>query len=429
MSGRTFDWEELRRKPAAILGAGVSGSGAGTLLGSMNWEYATFDEQSRAFGWAEAQACSVVVVSPGFAVAHPWVKLAHKAGVETFGEVDFASAFWSGRVVAVTGTNGKTTLVHFLARLLKQSGRVAYVAGNVGKSFAELVAESSKEDATAVLELSSFQTETLKILRPDSVIWSNLDEDHLDRHGDFASYFQAKARLVDRLANGFFISGASVLAACRSLGMSLSSKPFVALRQDAEKISLPAGSPFRTFPQKENLAIAMAFAEEEGISDNDFEHALQGFRGAPHRLEQVTKVGQATFWNDSKATNFSAALAACRNLDCKPFWIGGGQSKGGNLEVFGKRLKNLVSRAYLIGETGPTLGKILSSIGLRALVFNDLAKAVGAAFDDVCEATDVLFSPGFASFDAYSNYASRGKSFVDIVLRLKNPVRRRNAVT
>ena len=429
MSRGSLDWKKLRRKPAAILGAGVSGSGAGTLLRSLDWEYATFDEQSRAFGWAEAQACSIVVVSPGFAIDHPWLAIARKAGVETFGEADFASAFWPGRVLAVTGTNGKTTLVHFLTRLLNQSGRVAFAAGNVGKSFAELVAESPKEDATAVLELSSFQTETLRLLHPDSVIWSNLDEDHLDRHGDLTSYFRAKASLVDRLEDGPFLAGISVIEASQTASVHLAREPRVVRREEANKISIPEDSTFNTFPQRENLALALAFAEEEGISEEVFAKALTGFRGEPHRLERIATVDRATFWNDSKATNFSAALAACRNFAGKPFWIGGGQSKGGNLEGFARRLRDLVARAYLVGETGPALGKSLSAFGLQTSVYGDLAKAVRAAFEDVREATDVLFSPGFASFDSFSSYAERGKTFVEIVLQLKKPVRMRTPVT
>ena len=429
MSEKPFDWNKLRRKPAAILGAGVSGSGAGTLLRSMDWEYATFDEQSRAFGWTEALACSVVVVSPGFAVDHPWLTLARNAGVDTFGEADFASAFWRGKIVAVTGTNGKTTLVRFLTRLLNEAGRAAFAAGNVGKSFAELVSENPGEKSTAVLELSSFQTETLRMLRPDAVIWSNLDEDHLDRHGDLASYFRAKARLIDRLGNGPFLAGISVPETSRVTGVSLSREPRVALREETEMVSLPEDSPFITFPQRENLALALAFAEEEGIPGEIFNRVLVDFRGEPHRLEQVATIGKATFWNDSKATNFSASLAACRNFVDKPFWIGGGQSKGGDLKGFARRLHDLVARAYLVGETGSAMGKALSALGLRTSVCGDLAKAVRVAFDDVREATDILFSPGFASFDSYSSYAERGKSFGGIVLNLKNPACKPNPVT
>jgi UDP-N-acetylmuramoylalanine--D-glutamate ligase len=156
---------------------------------------------------------------------------------------------------------------------------------------------------------------------------------------------------------------------------------------------------------------------------------LDGFVGEPHRLEKVATVGNATFWNDSKATNFSAALAACRHFAGKAFWIGGGQSKGADEEAFAYRFHKLVARAYLVGETGPSLGKRLSALGLPTKIFGELAQAVKAAFEDVREATDILFSPGFSSFDTYSDYSERGKTFVRYVLQLKDSTRMRTPDT
>ena len=147
----SLDWHELRRKPVAILGAGVSGRGVEKLLRSLNWEYATFDQQSRAFGWTEAKACSVAVVSPGFAPDHSWIEIAKKSGIKVFGEADFASAFWPGKIVGVTGTNGKTTLVRFLAKLFNETNRSAVATGNIGYSFSDLVAERRDSSITAML--------------------------------------------------------------------------------------------------------------------------------------------------------------------------------------------------------------------------------------------------------------------------------------
>ena len=429
MSTGIYGLERLRRQPAAVLGAGVSGSGAGTLLRSLDWEYEIFDEQSRAFGWTEAQACSVVVFSPGFPKDHPWLELARKAGKLLLGEVDFASAFWPGRIVAVTGTNGKTTLVKFLELLLKDADRQVCIGGNVGNSFAEVVAKNPEPNCTAILELSSFQTESLKILRPDSVIWTNFDEDHLDRHHDMSSYFKAKACLVERLRGDCFLSGVSVLEYSDAKNLKLAREPMVVVREEAEKLKIPLSSPFSSYPQRENLALAMAFAEEEKISMKVFRDTMEKFHGEPHRLERVASFGNATFWNDSKATNFSATLAACKSFVEKPFWIGGGQSKGGDLERFARRMAELVSKAYLIGETGPELRRMLSSLGLPCLSYGDLAKATRAAFVDAKKFTDILFSPGFSSFDSFPNYAARGKSFIDVVLRLKNNARASTALS
>ena len=423
VSKLSLEWDELRRNPVAILGAGVSGRGVEKLLCSLDWEYSTYDQQSRAFGWTEAKACSVAVVSPGFASNHPWIEIATKAGVEVFGEADFASAFWPGKIVTVTGTNGKTSLVRFLAKLFNETNRPAVATGNIGYSFSNLVAERRNSSITAMLELSSFQTENLRILRPDAVIWTNIDEDHLDRHGDMISYVRAKGRLVDRLDSGLFLAGVSVIKSAREMGVTLSCQPKTISREDANRVSVPEGSPFGTFPQRENLALALAFADSQGISDECVIKVVDEFVGEPHRLEKVATVGKATFWNDSKATNFSAALAACRNFAGKAFWIGGGQSKGADEKTFAHRLHKWVTRAYLIGESGTSLGKRLSAFGVPTHVFGELTEAVKAAFEDVNDATDILFSPGFASFDSYSDYSERGKTFVRYVFQLKDRMR------
>ena len=429
MSKLFLDWEKLRLKPVAIFGAGVSGRGVEKLLRSLDWEYTTFDQQSRTFGWTEAKACSVAVVSPGFASDHSWIKIAEKTGVNVLGEVDFASAFWPGKIVAVTGTNGKTTLVRFLEKLFNETKRCAVATGNIGYSFSDLVAERRDSSITAILELSSFQTENLRLLRPDAVIWTNVEEDHLDRHGDMPSYIRAKGQLVERLDSGPFLAGVSVIESARKMGVSLSYQPKTISREDANRISVPESSPFATFPQKENLALALAFADSQGISEESVIKVLEEFVGEPHRLEKVLTLGKATFWNDSKATNHSAALAACRNFAGKAFWIGGGQSKGADEGAFAYKLHKLVARAYLIGETGPSLGKRLAAFGLPSKIFGELTHAVKAAFEDVREATDILFSPGFASFDAYSDYSERGKTFVRYVFQLNDTACKRTAHT
>lgn len=428
VSKLSLDWQQLRRKPVAIFGAGVSGRGVEKLLRSLDWEYATFDQQSRAFGWTEAKACSVAVVSPGFAPDHSWVEIANKAGAIVLGEADFASVFWPGKIVAVTGTNGKTSLVRFLSKLFNETHRPAVATGNIGYPFSDLVAEKRGREITAILELSSFQTENLRLLQPDAVIWTNIEEDHLDRHGDMASYIRAKGQLVERLKSGPFLAGVSVLESVRQTGVTLSCQPKTIFREDANRISVPERSPFATFPQRENLALALAFANSQGISDETVIKVLEDFIGEPHRLEKVTTVGKATFWNDSKATNFSAALAACRNFAGKVFWIGGGQSKGADEEAFAYSLHKLVARAYLIGDTGPSLAKRLSSLGLPSKVFGELAQAVKVSFEDVREATDILFSPGFASFDAYSDYSERGKTFGRYVFQLNDHPHRRTSI-
>jgi UDP-N-acetylmuramoylalanine--D-glutamate ligase len=228
----------LLARPVAVLGAGVSGQGVRALLAAFGARSVLYDEKGddteRRFTACEAAGHGLVVFSPGFAPEHPWLAVARTAGCTCLGELDFASLFWCGELVAITGTNGKTTLTEFLAHALNAAGRPAYATGNVGYPFSRLVVEqngggagpgagvvrppdASASAATismgpviAVCEVSSFQAETLQHLRPTATLWTNFAEDHLERHRGMSAYFSAKWRLVERTPPGAVLMGSSV---------------------------------------------------------------------------------------------------------------------------------------------------------------------------------------------------------------------------
>ena len=208
----------LVARPVAVFGAGVSGLGACALAGAMGAAHAVYDEKGSAFTAASAAGHRLVVFSPGFRPDHPWLALARAAGCACLGEIDFASLAWRGRIVAVTGTNGKTTLTEFLAHGLRGVGRKAVVAGNVGRSFAGIAAGEGADsrDTTAVCEVSSFQAETLVHLRADATLWTNFAEDHLERPAGMGDYFAAKAVLAGRSRRVF--AGPSVRAFAEETG-------------------------------------------------------------------------------------------------------------------------------------------------------------------------------------------------------------------
>jgi UDP-N-acetylmuramoylalanine--D-glutamate ligase len=147
--------------------------------------------------------------------------------------------------------------------------------------------------------------------------------------------------------------------------------------------------------------------------------AIKSYEGQPHRLQKIDTIGMAQFWNDSKATNFSSAVAACRNFNGNTFWIGGGKEKGGLVEDLARKLMPLIKKAFLIGESGMTLAKFFEKHEFPNVLCYTLEEAIKKAFSEVTEKTMILFSPGFASFDSFSNYADRGNSFKKLVLDLK----------
>jgi UDP-N-acetylmuramoylalanine--D-glutamate ligase len=201
----------LLARPVAVFGDGLSGRGALELLQAVGAEGAVYDAGGAAFSPEAARRHRLAVFSPGFPPDHPWLEAARSAGCECVGELDFAGLFWRGGLVAVTGTNGKTTLVEFLASALEPAGRRAVAAGNIGRAFSKIVAETGGgAGMTAVCEVSSFQAETLRRLRPDAVLWTNFAEDHLERHGTLEAYFAAKANLAARSKRVF--AGSSVKA-------------------------------------------------------------------------------------------------------------------------------------------------------------------------------------------------------------------------
>ena len=416
------DWEKLRRKPVAILGAGVSGRGVGALLDRLEWKYETYDEQGRVFGQTEARTCSLVVFSPGFAQAHPWIELALEENIPVLGEMDFGACFLENPVIGITGTNGKTTLTTLLAHAWNAMGKPAVAAGNLGLPLCELLAKGLAGDAVVFLEVSSFQAQGMNNLCPRSVLWTNFEEDHLDHHKNEKEYFLAKANLAGKVEEGSVMIGRSVSEKARELDHALPACTEVVERKREDASFLPKGHFLSSFPQLENLSIAKAFAQSAGIDERDFNQAILTYQPEPHRLEKIAKVGYATFWNDSKATNVAAAVAACRNFSGTLFWIGGGKSKGEDSSRLSCLIKPFVKRAYVIGEMGETLGRNLRKQGIVATFCNSLKEAVTRAYGEVTESTTVLFSPGFASFDSFSSYAERGKSFVQSVFDLKKLV-------
>ncbi|MGE9292397.1 MAG: UDP-N-acetylmuramoyl-L-alanine--D-glutamate ligase [Puniceicoccales bacterium] len=413
----------LLDRPAAIFGAGVSGAAAGDLLRSQGSLYEVYDERGgqyahRKFGAKEAARHGLVVHSPGFPPSHPWFEAARKAGCLVLGELDFASLFWGGGCIAVTGTNGKTTVTEFLAYAFKRAGNKAVAVGNIGYPMSRLFELSNHEGALAVCEVSSYQSECLKYFRPQSLIWTNFEEDHLDRYTSMEEYFEAKWRLVDQLARPSLVVGESVVRWAEKFGKTLPSFTRVVRRED-KLGGPPATSPFQSYPQQENYRLVRAFWEKEGMNLNALEASASQFRLPRHRLQLVSEWGGVEYWNDSKATNYASALAALKTFKDPVCWIGGGKSKGGDLQVFAQAVAGQIDSAILIGETAPVLAEQMAAAKVPCQVCKTLPEAVAATRNRVKTPGVVLLSPGFSSLDMFENYTQRGFAFEQAVLSLK----------
>jgi UDP-N-acetylmuramoylalanine--D-glutamate ligase len=419
----------LATAPVAVFGAGVSGRGVLELLDRLGARGVLFDEKAPGkaavnnFTPDQARMYPLVVYSPGFPPGHPWLVRAREAGAVCLGELDFAALFWRGRIIAITGTNGKTTLTEFLTHALRSVGRDAHATGNVGDPFSRLAAAgladpAGMSGAVAVCEVSSFQAETLEHLRPDALLWTNFAEDHLERHPGMAAYFAAKWRLVTLTAPSAVFVGASVARFAAGSAPGALQEESIVFSEVKSPDPRLAGTVFALQPQRENFLLAAAWWRRTGLSEEDLVAAAKSFRLGRHRLARVAEIDGVTWWNDSKATNFHAVEAAVAGFAAPVLLIAGGKSKGGDLAGFVRRLAPGVRRMFLIGETGLQLALACEAAGIDHVACPGLAAAVHEAAVSARPGEHVLLSPGFASFDQFRNYEDRGNQFEVLVNNL-----------
>jgi len=337
----------------------------------------------------------VLVKSPGVPAERPLVTLARERGVPVWSEVELGFRLLpeGTRLLGVTGTNGKTTTVELLGAIFRSAGLSVAVTGNVGTPLS-----SVRRADWAVCELSSFQLEDVQTLACDVAVLLNLEPDHLDRHGTFDSYRDAKLRIFER---------ARVKIVPR--GQGLDGIEFA--RDDP----LPAEPLLRGAHNRENAAAATAAARAAGIEDGAIAAGLSTFAGVPHRLEQVGEIGGVRFVNDSKATNVAAtrrALAAYAGE--RVHLILGGRAKGEDFDPLAASLGDDVASVHLVGEAASELARVLP----RAHDDETLAQAVEHALAEARSGDVVLLSPACASYDQFSDFEQRGDAFRDLVAAL-----------
>ncbi|MDQ7004451.1 MAG: UDP-N-acetylmuramoyl-L-alanine--D-glutamate ligase [Ghiorsea sp.] len=382
-----------------------------------------------------------VIVSPGIDWRHPALAEARQCGVEVYGDLDEFLAHYSGVLIAVTGTNGKTTATQMIALLLETLPKGCDAGGNIGVPMLDLLANGQPE--RVVLELSSFQLERAKNLHPHYAVLLNVQADHADMHASPEAYRAAKVRMFqhmimgdtalllntsewDALAQDLQIRGVAVKRFGIIEQYDESIVAGVLCAEDSDSLFWHQGDTRKTLAcaslmvrgrhQQQNIAVAAQVAADFGVSANIIEEALMSFQGLEHRLEFVGHVAERDWFNDSKATNPNAAIAALTSFE-QVNWICGGLRKGLALDDLVDVVKKHVCFACVIGENTAAYEDLLKQAGVAFVVSKTMKKAVGDVASQQNE-YPVLLSPAAASQDQYRHYAERGADYVQAMRTL-----------
>jgi UDP-N-acetylmuramoylalanine--D-glutamate ligase len=373
----------------------------------------------------------LVIPSPGVARTHPLLRRAQARGLPVLSEIELASRYLSCPILAVTGTNGKSTTTTLLGLMLQADGRRVFVGGNLGTPLIDACSDTGLD--AAVVEVSSFQLEWVCTFRPAVAVLLNLTPDHLDRYRDLADYGRTKAALLAAQQPGdvavlnrddawVWEQRRATRAAVISFGrdpvefgtfIEAEAITFWGAASAARRFTLTR-TPLQGAHNRENMMAAVTAAAIWGVSDAAIQHALDTTEGLPHRLELVREIGGVRYYDDSKGTNVGAVEKSLASFDQGVILLAGGYDKGGDFSALAPLLASRVKRLVLFGAAGPTIRAQLPA-EIPSSVVADLAAGVHEAARFATVGDTVLLSPGCASFDEFTDYAARGRRFREVV--------------
>jgi UDP-N-acetylmuramoylalanine--D-glutamate ligase len=380
--------------------------------------------------FAELGSCRQVIMSPGFDGKNPRFSALRSKGIKVISEIEYAFSQINAKIIAVSGSNGKSTTVSLIHHLLIRAGRKSTLAGNIGTPFITQVGDITA-DSIVVLELSSFQLEEIILFRADVAVLLNITPDHLDRYPSMKVYAAAKFNLFKNqrpgdcmvlnaddtlLRNEKLLGPGKPLwfSSTRSLndGAVLEHHDIVLnFAMGKERISL-RHNPLRGIHNLENIMAAALACRIVGLTTVEIESGLASFRGLPHRMEAAGNIGRVEFIDDSKATNVDAALKSIASIDGNLVVILGGKDKGSDFSVLEKILRIKAQKILLLGKAAPLIAAQLRGLEDRLVNVLDLHEAVNTGYEILRQGGGVLLlAPACASFDMFDNFEHRGEVF------------------
>lgn len=433
----------------AVLGAGESGVAAARLLASKGAEPIVFDSACGEMIEKTARmlagerislhagetisdaACApnfydAVVISPGIDPSLPLVQKFLDAGIPLVGELELAFQHCTVPVVAITGTNGKTTTTQLVEVMFNGAGVPTIACGNIGPTFSSKI-QNPDNWAVMTVEVSSFQLERIEFFKPKIAVWLNLTADHLDRYPSMEAYYRAKARIFENQTESDWavVKAGEKLPSIRAQKLTFSAHGVPAdfmLQGDeivfrGERILCLSDTRLRGRHNAENLMAALGVGHAWGLRWEQMRNSLQEYRALPHRCEWIRTLSGVEYFNDSKATNLDAMENALVSEQKPVVLIAGGKDKGFEFDSVTALVAQKCRAVVLIGEMAARI-KAFWGQSVSCHVCEDLGQAVECARSLAQSGDVVLFSPGTSSFDMFQNYADRGNQFRQIVLEL-----------
>jgi len=385
-------------------------------------------------------SAGLIVISPGIPAGTPLLEEARAQGIEVIGGLELAGRFISIPIIAVAGTNGKSTVTSLAGEVMAQAGKALFVGGNIGTPAVEYFLSEAPAEI-CLFEVSSFQLESIVSFRPHIAALLNITDDHLDRYSGFDEYAAVKFRIFDNQKEGDYaivnaadgvirkemLSGPSRHGEAKIIPFNCARGAQTGLYQDGDKIVFAFEGRLETYPIEaigvkgahniENAMAAIAALRLSDVSPGDIMEGLGAFKGLRHRMEFVREKDGVSYINDSKGTNTGALLMALRSLSAPVVLIAGGRDKFGDYGILDAEAAKKVKLLIAIGEAGPRLAGHFSNI-VNVKTASSMEEAVGLAEDEARPGDTVLLSPACSSFDMFSGFKERGEVFEALVRAL-----------